>query len=355
MRRLLVAMGAVAVIAPGAASAAVPIQPGMLIRTGPTQCTGGFVFDGVGAQTGHVYMGTAAHCVQTKGQAVLDADGKTIGKVAAFGAVANTQADDHKDWALFEVPASEFGRVDPALVGHPDLPHGGPADAAHVLVGDKVQFSGHGQTWMTPFLQQQRTGNVVAFAEPRYAVRGPIYFGDSGGPVVDLVSGRAVGVVSLTTIVGPGAAVATVYETSGPTPAAVVSQAAAAGVHVALRSVEGGKGALPPPPVVTKPPGARPKPKISFTIDYLLGRRVIRVGDHRLVVTAWLRGRKLELTLKRGAAVVSRAAKRVGSVRPDAQLVIRSARGRRSVRGTVRYGSKRVAFRATARRIWFRR
>ena len=146
------------------------------------------------------------------------------------------------------------------------------------------------------------------------------------------------------------------YETSGPTPGAVISQAAAAGVHVVLRTIEGGKGALPRVPEVERAaPVGRQRPKISFTIDYLLGRRVIVVGGRRLVITAWLRGRKLELTLKRGGKVVGRVARKVGSVRPDARLVIASPRGARSVRGTVRYGAKRLAFRASARRIWFRR
>ena len=331
------------------ARASVPIQPGMWIQAGSTQCTTNFVFDGAGAEVGRVDIGTAAHCVDGKGQAVLDEEGQTIGQVAAVGAA---DSDDHRDWALFEVPASQVARVDPSVVGHPDMPRGGLPDAAHVAVGDAVQFSGFGQLWVTPGLQRGRTGTLVAFAEPRYSARGPIFFGDSGGPVVDLASGRAVGVVSLTTVYGPPARV---YETSGPTPGAVISQAAAAGVHVVLRTVEGGKGGLPAPSVVTRGPVARQRPKISFTIDYLLGRRAIVIGGRRLVVTAWLRGRRLELTLKRGGKAVSRTARKVGSVRPDARLAIASPRGRRTVRGTVRYGGKRIAFRASARRIWFRR
>src|SRR5262245_46035919 len=148
MRRLLVAMGAVAVVAPGAARAAVPIQPGMWIQSGSTQCTSGFIFDGLDAQAGRVYVSTAAHCVDSKGQKVLDADGTTIGSVVPLGAPSTDSTDDHSDWALFEVPAAAVSRIDPALVGHTDLPHGGSADKAHVAVGDAVQFSGWGQPWL---------------------------------------------------------------------------------------------------------------------------------------------------------------------------------------------------------------
>ena len=341
MRRFLVVMGAVLFVTPGAvARASVPIQPGMFIRTTTNGCTANFVFDGIGAEAGRVYLGTAAHCVGANGDAVLDEDGQAIGKVAAHGD-GSIDADDHRDWALFEVPASQVARVDPSVVGHPQMPRGGLPDAAHVAAGDAVQFSGFGQLWVTPALQQGRTGTLLEFKEPHYSARGPIFFGDSGGPVVDLVSGRAVGVVSLTTVYGPPA---TVYETSGPTPGAVISQAAAAGVHVVLRTIEGGKGALPAPQVVTRTPVARQRPKISFTVDYLLGRRTILVGGHRFVVTAWLRGRKLELTLKRGDKSVSRAVRKVGSVRPDARLVIAVAtrRAERPRHGAVRRQAPRV-------------
>jgi hypothetical protein len=352
MRRLLVVLGAVSAITPGAARAAVAIQPGMLILAGQTQCTAGFVFDGADAQAGHTYLATAAHCVQSTGQPVADQDGATIGTVAAFGAAATDQTNDEHDWALVEVSPAAVARVDPALAGHPDLPHGGAADAAHAIVGDKVQFSGQGQPWLTPSLQQQRTGSLLEFAEPHYVVRGPIWFGDSGGPVVDLVSGRALGLVSLTVVEDlTGAPV--VYETSGPTPNAIVAQAAAAGIHVALRTVEGGKGALPVPPV-TPTRGGRPTgPKVSLTVDYLLARRALRLGGHRLLVSAWLRGRRLELTLKRRGRVISRARKQLRTVPAQAGLAIQVPQGSLSARGVLRYGSKRVRFRVSAHRIAF--
>ena len=329
-----------------------PIQPGMLIQAGSTQCTAGFIFDGLDAQAGRVYVSTAAHCVESKGQKVLDADGATVGNVVALGAPGTGSADDHRDWALFEVPAAAVSRIDPSLAGHTDLPHGGPADKAHVAVGDAVQFSGWGQPWLTPYLREQRTGTVVSYAEPRYAVRGPIFFGDSGGPVVDLQSGRALGIVSLTIVTGPGNPVK-LYETSGPTPSSIVTQVAAVGLHVALRTVEVGKGALPVPPVGTARTGKPNAPKISLTIDYLLARRAFRLGGHRFVISAWSRGRRLELRLIRGKKVISRTTKRVKSVPARAGLAIQTPRGSLSARGVLRYGSKRVRFRVTAHRIAF--
>ena len=150
MRRFLVVMGAVLFVTPGAvARASVPIQPGMFIRTTTNGCTANFVFDGIGAEAGRVYLGTAAHCVGANGDAVLDEDGQAIGKVAAHGD-GSIDADDHRDWALFEVPASQVARVDPSVVGHPQMPRGGLPDAAHVAAGDAVQFSGFGQLWVTP-------------------------------------------------------------------------------------------------------------------------------------------------------------------------------------------------------------
>jgi hypothetical protein len=221
-----------------------------------------------------------------------------------------------------------------------------------VAAGDPVQFSGWGQPWLTPDLREQRTGTVVTYAEPRYAVRGPIFFGDSGGPVVDVTSGRALGIVSLTIVTGPGKPV-TLYETSGPTPSAIVGQAATSGLHVALRTIEAGKGALPVPPVDTYRTGKQNAPKISLTVEYLLSRRALRLGGHRFVISAWSRGRRLELRLTRGRKVIDRATKRVRSVPARVGLAIQTPLGRLSARGVLRYGSKRVRFRVTAHRIAF--
>ena len=73
LQGVLVAL-VVAIALPGAAQAAVTLQPGAYHETDAGSCTLNFSYAG----NGKTYLGTAAHCVASIGQTVRDIDGTTF-------------------------------------------------------------------------------------------------------------------------------------------------------------------------------------------------------------------------------------------------------------------------------------
>ena len=114
MRRILIASlatMALAIALPGAAQAAVTLQPGAYHETDAGSCTLNFAYAG----GGKTYLGTAAHCVASIGQSVRDLDGTDFGKVAFIGDQNVTQWD----FAFIAVDPEDLGRVSAAVKGHP--------------------------------------------------------------------------------------------------------------------------------------------------------------------------------------------------------------------------------------------
>lgn len=175
-----------------------PVAPGTLIQVGIGQCTAGFVVDGTGRQAGRVFVLTAAHCSETVGDRAGTPDGERLGEVVQRGfpdLVASGARGD--DWALIEVDAERRGDVSAALVGHPGLPSPGFLGTSGWCPGDGVTTSG----WGSPFevsatTRERRPGALVAHGPRTWGALAPMFFGDSGGPVVHSPSGRAIGLVS---------------------------------------------------------------------------------------------------------------------------------------------------------------
>jgi hypothetical protein len=216
-----VAALAVAIALPGAAQAAVTLQPGAYHETDAGSCTLNFAYSG----NGKTYLGTAAHCVANIGQRVRDIDGVEFGSVAFIGDANTTQWD----FAFIEVDAEDLGRVSPAVKGHPAYPKGStvPADT---LSGDTIQLSGYGLGYgTTPTTQEKRTA-VMGFDNTElYDVTGPIHWGDSGGPLVHVRTGKALGIVSRLC--------AGACSEEGPTVQGILAKAASRGFAVTLRTV----------------------------------------------------------------------------------------------------------------------
>jgi hypothetical protein len=224
MRRILIASLAtlaLAIALPGAAQAAVTLQPGAYHETDAGSCTLNFAYTG----GGKTYLGTAAHCVASIGQSVRDIDGTDFGKVAFIG----DQNVSEWDFAFIAVDPEDLGRVSAAVKGHPGFPTGStvPADT---LTGDSIQLSGYGLGYdTTPATQEGRQALMGTDDTELYTVTGPIHWGDSGGPLVHIGTGKALGIVSRLC--------AGACSEEGPTVQGILAKAASRGFPVSLLTV----------------------------------------------------------------------------------------------------------------------
>lgn len=202
------------------------IQPGDRSVSGGAGCTLNFVFDGVGALAGKVYMGTAAHCVHFVGESVSSWPYEDFGTVAIIGNAGAAATD----WAFIEVKPEFHRFVKAAVKGHPDHPTG-IAVANETFAGDLLQFSGYGTGFgETAPTQEKRVGVLTAYERDRVLVVGPVIYGDSGGPIVHIPTGKAISLQSRLCAVGACTEV-------GPAYADVLKQAARRGFTVELRTV----------------------------------------------------------------------------------------------------------------------
>jgi hypothetical protein len=209
-------------VAPAGAGAAVTLQPGAYHETAAGSCTLNFAYTG---PSGETLLGTAAHCVESVGQAVYDIEGVHFGNVAWIGDQDTTE----KDFAFIEVLPAHVGRVSAAVKGHPQYPTGSTVPADTVL-GDSIQLSGYGLGYGTTQPTQEKRQAVFGSDDTQtYSVSGPIHWGDSGGPLVHIETGKALGIVSRLCL-GP-------CTEEGPTVQGILDGARAAGFAVTLRTV----------------------------------------------------------------------------------------------------------------------
>ncbi|MGH9187076.1 MAG: trypsin-like serine protease [Acidimicrobiales bacterium] len=217
----------VAQTTPTAALLTPTIQPG---ARHVLSCTLSFVYDGLDAQAGRVFIGTAAHCVTQVGQdvALLASPLEPFGDVAVIGAFL----DAATDWALIEVRPEFVSRVSPALVNHPQYPTGSTTSDG-TSAGDLVQLND------LLFIPRQV---ALSYDDAEiYRVTGTLTSppsvvpSDSGGPLVHVPSGAALGIVSQGLNCALPALVCEEYQ--GPTVQGIMAKAAAAGFPVTLRTV----------------------------------------------------------------------------------------------------------------------
>jgi pyruvate/2-oxoglutarate dehydrogenase complex dihydrolipoamide acyltransferase (E2) component len=237
------------------------IAPGVRANFPMSSCTLNFVFDGTGPAAGRVFAGAAAHCGERVGDAVRVGDGlgqvgEVVGAVAARGAYPDDDPDVEidNDWLLVEIQPRFHADVDPAVQGHPEFP-ARVTTTAEMRSQDVLQFSGWGNaTEATQPTREQRQGYWLGGDDRSYEAVVLVSPGDSGGPVVDVKTGGALGIVS--TVVGvfatPG------FFLQGPTVSQLIAQAAAQGLPVQMR-IAGAKA--PPRPEPASPPApAEPAP-----------------------------------------------------------------------------------------------
>lgn len=226
--------GAMAVAGPVAALG--EIQPGarmVIVDTGGIgTCTLGFVFDGVGVQAGKLYIGTAAHCVTRVGLEVRTLDTlELFGDVAAIGNLASSATD----WALIEVRPAFVARVSPAMLNHPQFPTGA-SFSAQTDVGDQLQLN---DLVLIPRQAALTFDDAEIFRYTGTLATPPSTLPlDSGGPIVHIATGKALGTVSrgvncpIVPVSSLGCA-----QHEGPTVEGILTKAAAAGFPVTLRTI----------------------------------------------------------------------------------------------------------------------
>ena len=218
----VVVAGFVALTCAPGASAQELIQPGAYHETSVGACTLSFVYSGPSGQT---LLGTAAHCVDRVGETVRDIDGVSWGKVAFIG-----DADDTaEDFAFIAVDSEDLSRVRNGVKGHPQYPTGFTRSSETAL-GDVIQQSGYGLGFdLTAPTREQRKAVLTFDDASIWGIAGLMNFGDSGGPLIHVRTGKALGIESRICI--------GVCTDEGPTVEGILNRAAAARFPVTLRTV----------------------------------------------------------------------------------------------------------------------
>ena len=218
----IVAATVVALVCAPAAGAQQLIQPGAYHETSVGACTLGFVFSG---PSGQALLGTAAHCVDRVGETVRDIDGVAWGKVAFIG----DEDDTARDFAFITVDSEDLGRVRNGVKGHPQYPTGFTRSSETAL-GDVIQQSGYGIGFdLTAPTREQRKAALTFDDASIWGIAGLMNFGDSGGPLIHIRTGKALGIESRICI--------GVCTDEGPTVEGIIGQAAASRFPVTLRTV----------------------------------------------------------------------------------------------------------------------
>ena len=230
-------------LAPASADPAPPayVQPGERVTSPSGQCTLNFVFDGVGDDAGNVYVGTAAHCVGGVGEAMSILGASGFGTVVYAGDPdwdVTAGADVPTDFALILVAPAHHAIVRADVKGIAGAPSG-HTTAQETSTGDALQVSGYGLGFSAVGPTRERRAGLLLEDHARgYQAYLPTIFGDSGGPVVDLKTGKALGTIS-----GIQAACCWFPEVTyngaydyGPTVEGILGDLAAAGFDVALRT-----------------------------------------------------------------------------------------------------------------------
>ena len=187
----------------GSLLAAMPARAETLIQPGApiNGCTMNFVFtDDSGAQ----YFGTAGHCVSGVGAGV------GLGETR-YGTVVWHEFDERivpNDFALVRIDQGLHALVDPTMRFW-----GGPTGVTHPAdgdLGDLIGYHGYGIPFGSIGPARARVGVLQNDNAQEYTSVSPATFGDSGGPVLLLKTGQALGIA--TRFGGSGPTVAYVLE-----------------------------------------------------------------------------------------------------------------------------------------------
>jgi len=206
----------VAVLVPLGARADTLIQPGAIVQSDAGLCTLNYVFQSGGTK----YIGTAGHCSEHVGDVMTDENGDRIGTVA----FRIFEGDD--DFTLIKIDSGRYGDIDPSVRGWSG-PTGVTTSATSGL-GDLILLSGNPQGISFPSPIADRPGVLEVQTDTFYLAIAPGIFGDSGGPVLDWATGKAIGLVSGISLSVPPSTL------EGPTLEGTLKSLASHGFNVSL-------------------------------------------------------------------------------------------------------------------------
>ena len=148
------------------------------------QCTLNYVF----RNGGTLYIGTAGHCSEHAGDVMTDANNGRIGTVAF-----RIQSGDD-DFTLIQIDPARYGEVSSSVRNW-----GGPTGSTvstETSIGDILLLSGYGVGFSVLDQTRGRPGILADDTPTAYFAELPAIFGDSGGPVIEASTHKALGIVS---------------------------------------------------------------------------------------------------------------------------------------------------------------
>ena len=212
-------------LTPAWGSLSAPIRPGAEAQTAEGYCTYNFLF----YDASDVYIGTAAHCTDKIGEVARLGNGLRIGTVV-YDSDRTAGADADVDFALIKLDANMVSQANPQMLGF----YGptGIAPRSELTAGETLNVYGFGMVVGESSHTRARSGVLVSTTATLYRADMPAVNGDSGGPLLEGATGRAVGIISH---YGLNPVVPTTDE--GPLMTFVLSELDRAGFDVTLATV----------------------------------------------------------------------------------------------------------------------
>jgi len=167
-----------------------PIRPGSSLGG---YCTFNFVFyDAVldQGQAPTAYIGTAGHCTDKLGERVSLPGTGQIGTVVYDSDLVRSRVD----FSLVRIDDHLVGRTNPQMRGF--VGPTGAATPSDLAVGDVVDVHGYGLVLGQNDVTRSRQGVLMTWNADEYVINMPAVNGDSGSPILQDRSGKALGIVS---------------------------------------------------------------------------------------------------------------------------------------------------------------
>ena len=139
----------------------------------------------------HLFTGTTGEkeCVPRRGARVYDADGRAFGT-----AMFQENKSAEQSFTLIRIDRARYRDVSASVLGW-----GGPtgvASLADTTRGATVLFTGQGFVEGDIAQTRPRPGVLLSYDRDRFTADTLAELGDSGGPLIDAATGRAIGMIS---------------------------------------------------------------------------------------------------------------------------------------------------------------
>jgi hypothetical protein len=166
-----------------------PIRPGAPAETTEGYCTFNFLF----YDNSNAYIGTAAHCTDKVGDRVVRTGLGEIGTVV-YDSDKAAGANRDVDFTLVRLDANRVAQANPLMYGF-NAPTGS-APRTELRIGEPLGVYGYGLVFGDVPATRARQGVLVSTTSTLYRADLPAVNGDSGAPLIEIETGRAVGIIS---------------------------------------------------------------------------------------------------------------------------------------------------------------